>query len=1058
MRSRHILVLVVLLALLASLTGRATPAAAEDEPLTAVFDWSRPARLVDAPPIDGLLDFHNTASLARPGGYTVRLSGCQSTPLYFPIEIDEEDLIRVPPRLGDPPANPIVKIDWAVTGPGLAEPRLVSVDATSGCSADVVVPEQQTYNVTMTVTAKEGQTAATIATFYVKDYLIAAMGDSYGSGEGNPVIPGRYNVANPYDVIEATWNDRRCHRSQYAGAAQVAKEIEDADRKTSVTFVFVSCSGATIDKGLVGGYAGAVPPEDPKGLLLPPQVEQVRNIVGDRQIDALIISIGGNDVNFAPIASECVLHNECPNHKENDKTLDERFRSDVTSKLPGEYKRLNDAITTAGLNIRNTYITEYPDPTRKDNYDESLLYLVPQDRYSTDNYCAAILYDILPSVDLRYYSAPRMGYVDGEIRWASTTVLPMLNQAVENAAETHGWHFVTGIASEFQQGHGYCAGQNWIRTAEESVNMQGPWMLKPKSIGTLHPTREGHQVYKRQILAAIQPDLELPPLPDNRVVLQPVDGTAGGTPVELTFDNLISEGSTTLTTSAAGPTPPAGYIAANPPMYYNLESTARFSGEVQVCITYTSAAWGSEDMLRLFHYRGDAWVDETISLDAANDVICGRTTTFSPFAIFAMNRPPVVEAGGPYTVDEGSPLRLDATATDPDGHALTYTWTAATHLNNGTSLEDPTYTAPDNAVETLTLRAMDPLGLSAEDTATVTVNNVAPVATLDAPGSVAEGTPFTISLSGATDPSSTDTAAGFTYEFDCGTGFGVPGPAASATCPAVDDGTLTVKGRIGDKDGSVTEYTQAVQVSNVAPTVAVGTPLEGALFAVDDPVNVTASFSDPGNADTHSCAITWDDGSTSAGSVQAGTCSASHAFTQAGVYTLSVAVTDDDGGTGTAQVMVVVYDPSAGFVTGGGWIDSPAGAYVADPTLQGKATFGFVSKYQRGATTPVGHTEFQFRAGGFKFTSTRYQWLVVSGAKAQYKGEGAVNGVPGYGFLLTATDGQHSGGGGVDRFRIKVWDGTGATVYDNKLGASEDIDAADPQAIGGGSIVIHTGR
>jgi len=41
-------------------------------------------------------------------------------------------------------------------------------------------------------------------------------------------------------------------------------------------------------------------------------------------------------------------------------------------------------------------------------------------------------------------------------------------------------------------------------------------------------------------------------------------------------------------------------------------------------------------------------------------------------------------------------------------------------------------------------------------------------------------------------------------------------------------------------------------------------------------------------------------------------------------------------------------------------------------------------------------------------------------------------------------------------FRIKIWDiGTGETVYDNKYGVSDDVDGADPQEIGGGSIVIH---
>ena len=56
--------------------------------------------------------------------------------------------------------------------------------------------------------------------------------------------------------------------------------------------------------------------------------------------------------------------------------------------------------------------------------------------------------------------------------------------------------------------------------------------------------------------------------------------------------------------------------------------------------------------------------------------------------------------------------------------------------------------------------------------------------------------------------------------------------------------------------------------------------------------------------------------------------------------------------------------------------------------------------------------------------------------------------------MLTAVDGQLSGGGGTDKFRIKIWDrATGNTVYDNQMGAA---DTADPATvIGGGSIVIH---
>jgi hypothetical protein len=170
-----------------------------------------------------------------------------------------------------------------------------------------------------------------------------------------------------------------------------------------------------------------------------------------------------------------------------------------------------------------------------------------------------------------------------------------------------------------------------------------------------------------------------------------------------------------------------------------------------------------------------------------------------------------------------------------------------------------------------------------------------------------------------------------------------------------------------------------------------------------------------------------------------------------GVYSLCVTGTDAAGNTSAAVcTLLAVYDPTAGFATGGGWINSPAGAYTADPSLTGKANFGFVSKYQKGATVPTGDTEFQFQTAGLNFKSTSYDWLVISGgSKAQYKGSGTVNGASGYNFILTAIAGSQ------DRFRIKItaMAAGGGLVYDNQLNAP---DTSDPTTLlGGGNIVIH---
>jgi Tol biopolymer transport system component len=228
---------------------------------------------------------------------------------------------------------------------------------------------------------------------------------------------------------------------------------------------------------------------------------------------------------------------------------------------------------------------------------------------------------------------------------------------------------------------------------------------------------------------------------------------------------------------------------------------------------------------------------------------------------------------------------------------------------------------------------------------------------------------------------------------------------------------------------------------------------------VNSTVPVTATFSDPNLTDTHTATWDWGDGNPESGVVSeangTGTVSGSHAYATPGVYVVTLTVTDnhDASNTGIFQY-VVVYDPSAGFVTGSGWIESPAGAYIPDPALTGKAHFGFVSRYQKGASLPSGKTEFQFKAGGLSFRSTAYDWLVIAGAKAQFKGTGTINGSGDYGFLLTVTDNQTSGGGNVDKFRIKIWDReTGTVIYDNQLGADQTADPST--AIGGGAIVIH---
>ena len=265
---------------------------------------------------------------------------------------------------------------------------------------------------------------------------------------------------------------------------------------------------------------------------------------------------------------------------------------------------------------------------------------------------------------------------------------------------------------------------------------------------------------------------------------------------------------------------------------------------------------------------------------------------------------------------------------------------------------------------------------------------------------------------------------------------------------------------VGNREAppGVSDTTIAVLSANQPPEVGPVTARVDPV-AVGTAVNAQADFTDPNLSDTHTAVWDWGDGTSSVGTITeaggSGSVSDSHIYAAAGIYTITVTVTDDNGESDQGVFeYVVVYDPSGGFVTGGGWIDSLEGAFAPDPSLTGRATFGFVSRYQRGATVPTGQTEFQFKVADLNFHSSSYQWLVVSGPKGQFKGSGTVNGEGDYGFMLTAVDGQLQGGGGADKFRMKIWTKIGdLVVYDNQING--DDNAIPATAIGGGSIVIH---
>lgn len=303
------------------------------------------------------------------------------------------------------------------------------------------------------------------------------------------------------------------------------------------------------------------------------------------------------------------------------------------------------------------------------------------------------------------------------------------------------------------------------------------------------------------------------------------------------------------------------------------------------------------------------------------------------------------------------------------------------------------------------------------------------------------GASVTLDGSGSTDPDSTpgtnDDIEFFDW-YEGATDLG-SGETINYTFPLGSHTvTLVATDFLGETDSDeviiVVEDTTPPVISIIAPVPYGVYPVSGGLelvFSATDDVGVTELNGDLTDAAGFSGPVAPGD--------EPGT----------GVYTLVVSAKDAAGNEAEETVFFVVYDPTGGFVTGGGWIDSPSGAYTPDDPedddLIGRANFGFVSKYKKGATVPTGQTEFVFQAGGLNFHSSSYEWLVVTGSNcARFKGSGTINGYGDYKFMLWAGDGP-------DTFRIRIW------IEDESTGEETPIyDNGHDQAIEGGSIIVHT--
>jgi lysophospholipase L1-like esterase len=352
--------------------------------------------------------------------------------------------------------QPSTKFSWTVTDAKGHATHLVGEDPS------LSLP-QGTYTVSLEAQGLRHTTGPVFAqnSVQVKDVLIVSIGDSYASGEGNPVVPSFFDPQWAYSPDPAmNAENANAHRSTVAGPAQFALALQRANPHEAVTFVSVANSGASINQGLLGPMPSIGNPD----VMLPAEIAEVKQIVGTHHIDALTVSVGANDVGFVT-----QVENLIENTYIGSPTL-AAIQAQVNANiqgLPAKYAALGQAI--GGLNPGHVLITDYPDLTRNQN----------------GNVAA-----ILGPLDTTLISK-------ADAQFASKSIITPLDAAVSAAAEANHWTYVAGISAAFRT-HGYPSTSSWIRQLGESLEMQG------NLDGIFHPNAAGHQAIARRLLATYQ--------------------------------------------------------------------------------------------------------------------------------------------------------------------------------------------------------------------------------------------------------------------------------------------------------------------------------------------------------------------------------------------------------------------------------------------------------------------------------------------------------------------------------------------------------------------------
>jgi len=246
----------------------------------------------------------------------------------------------------------------------------------------------------------------------VRDILIAGLGDSIASGEGNPDRPialsddgfcFRYylgSAAAQYyrpsragykggraceapDTLQnwqrnaALWFNVACHRSLYSYQTRIALALAVQYPHIAVTYLPLACTGATIAAGLLGSQrARECPPNRSNATCqagvngqlaeLREAISAARRLQPDRQLDLVLLSIGANDVYFSGLVADVIVDTLI------ERTLFRRIgvmasiedsRTALARELPQGFSKLRESLKALlGGDLSHVVYTSYANP------------------------------------------------------------------------------------------------------------------------------------------------------------------------------------------------------------------------------------------------------------------------------------------------------------------------------------------------------------------------------------------------------------------------------------------------------------------------------------------------------------------------------------------------------------------------------------------------------------------------------------------------------------------------------------------------------------------------